>query len=170
MNNFKVKGLQAIQKKLRLSGKMLEEKAIDVIVDEVIKTYKVTLAATPQYSGYLASNLRIFVNGQSAPVANELYADHQNWSKLSNVKQKGDPAAMEIASSYNRGFFNSARPGLTMQSTVGVGYLSGYWRPVEAGVNLRDVNGSGKALAKGFGRLNRIYSFQLLMKSGTESI
>ena len=147
--------MPALTKQLGIAKSKLSDKRIKgVIQDEVIKAYHAAIEETPQYSGYLASNLRIEVNGIHGGVATELRDAHENWIQLGaeygKIKSKGDEYAIGIASVYNRWFNNFENDAtFSMGDTVTIKYVEApHWRTAEAGVKLRDVNAPGKALAR----------------------
>lgn len=130
-----------------------DEKVKGILQDEIIKAYHSGIEETPQYSGYLASNLRIQVNGIGDGPAFDLLDDHEKWHELGKefggIKSKGDDYAIGIASTYNRWFNNFDKDStFSISDTVTIKYLAPYWRTAEAGVKLRDVNKPGKALAR----------------------
>ena len=137
--------------KAKISDKRIKK----VLKSQAIKAYHAVAEETPQYSGYLVSNLRIQVNGSGEGVATDLAEDHENWRSLAGdygaVKQKGDEYAIGIAATYNRWFNNfDTNPAFSMGDTVTIRYIvpPEYWRMVEVGLKLRDVNKPGHALAR----------------------
>jgi len=160
-------------KKLQVASDKMIPTAVKILSDEVIKTYHVTLEETPQYSGYLVSNLRILINGKGAQTAPDLLDAHMNYRSLGEleIKQKGDDYAMGIASSYNRGAHGNNLHGLALTDTIGIAYKATYWEMAEDGVKLRDVNKPGRALETGLARMTRVYVLDRLMPSvGSETI
>lgn len=121
-----------------------EEKIVDVLREAAVEIYHDVIEHTPQYSGYLASNLRIGVDGNLPEHALDLYEAHEKWRSLSEPKSKGDDYAIGIAASYNRGF-NTVK--MDIRSKVTIKYLASHWRVAEKGVALRNVNKPGHSMA-----------------------
>lgn len=118
---------------------------IEILREAAVEMYHDIIEETPQYSGYLVSNLRIGVNGVLPPVALDLYEQHMNWRQIREPKAKGDDYAIGVAAAYNRNF--NTVP-MKIDDTVTIRYLAPYWRVAESGTNLRDVNGEGRAMAR----------------------
>jgi len=153
MANFSF-DMPGLMRHLRIAKSKISDKRVkEVLREEVINAYTVAAYETPQYSGYLVSNLRIQVNGIGDGVATDLEEAHNNWHELGKsyggIKQKGDEYAIGIASTYNRWFNNFATdPAFSMSDRVEIKYINApHWRTAEAGVKLRDVNAPGRALA-----------------------
>lgn len=144
----------SLMRQLNIAKTKISDKNIKrVLKEEVIRAYNVVAENTPQYSGYLVSNLRVQVDGIGLGVAPDLQKEHDEWrqtGKTYGAKSKGDQHAIDIAAAYN-GWFNSfdTDPAWSMKQTVTITYLTDYWRTAEVGVKLRDVNKPGKALAMG---------------------
>jgi len=141
-------------KHLGIAKEAISDKRVKgIIQDEVIKTYHLAIEETPQYSGYLASNLRIQVNGIGGGVATDLQEAHENWHELGKeyggIKEKGDEYAIGVASVYNRWFNDyDTNPTFGVDDTISIRYLAPHWRIAEVGVKLREINKPGKALAR----------------------
>ncbi len=167
--------MPSLMRKINANKKLISDKNIKrVLKEETIRAYNVIAENTPQYSGYLVSNLRVQVDGRGGGHANDLKDAHDNWNKLAGdygaVKRKGDQHAIDIASSYN-GWFNTfdTNPSWSMDQTITIKYLSDYWRTAEVGVNLRDVNKPGKAIAKGRAVIrNKRSGWQFTMEFGEQ--
>ena len=114
----------------------------EILREAAIEMYMEIADNTPQYSGYLVSNLRVGVDGDHAPHATDLLDSHNNWKSLGefDIKQKGDDYAIGIAATYNRGF-NAAK--IRKESIVSVMFRAPHWFLVEQGTSLRDVNRPG---------------------------
>lgn len=132
-----------------------DPRIIEVLREAAIEMYHDIIEETPQYSGFLASNLRIGVNGDLPPAALDLYEQHVNWRDIQEPKSKGDDYAIGIAASYNRGF-NTA--SMKIEDKVTIRYLAPHWRIAENGTKLRDVNGEGRAMARAQARFKGDFS------------
>ncbi len=153
--------------------KISPQEIMPVVKDAIIIAYHYTVENTPQYSGYLASNLRLGFNGNYGEVALDLYEAHENWRKLDReweVKEKGDEYAMGIASSYNSWFNDVQFTRYT--DKVGLKYRAPHWRVAEEGTKLREVNKPGKALATAETRMKSMYHAKSLRPKtfGTERV
>lgn len=140
LSNINLAKFLGVQKK-RIS----EEKIVEVLREAAIEIYHDVIENTPQYSGYLASNLRIGVDGNLPEPALDLYEAHEKWRSISEPKSKGDDYAIGIAAAYNRGF-NTAK--MDIRSKVTIRYLASHWRVAEKGVALRNVNKPGQSMAR----------------------
>lgn len=115
-----------------------------------IEFYKAALKETPQYSGHMASNLRITYGGQTAGPVDKFYRGYGvQFDKTFKPKSKGHPAAMSAADDANR-WINGIVPDI--KQTYTFGYVGepdeAYYSGIEQGNNLRDVNAPGYALAR----------------------
>lgn len=140
LSNIKLQKFLGVQKK-RISS----ERIVEVLREAAIEIYHDVIEETPQYSGYLASNLRIGADGKLPEVALDLFEAHEKWRTIYEPKSKGDDYAIGVASVYNRGF-NTTK--MTLRSKVTIRYFAPHWRIAEKGVALRSVNKPGHALAR----------------------
>jgi hypothetical protein len=139
--------VSAIRKAVGIGKHALSDAALTPILkDATVKVYHSIIYGTPQYSGYLASNLRVEVKGKGGEgVATELADAHANWKDIKDPKKKGDDHAIGIAASYNR-WFNDHQ--LTISDKIVIRFVVPTYGATSGTMKLRDVNQPAIVMAK----------------------
>ncbi len=119
----------------------------NVLLDAATSVYKEAVKETPQWSGYMASNLTISVDGEDKPGSSALKAEYKG-SKQKPIYKKGSSTAVEIANSRN--MWVNTHEGANMNSVIELYYANPqpYYAAVENYPQdfLREVNLPGKTI------------------------
>lgn len=124
----------------------------------VIETYMSAVKEVPQFSGHMASNLRISVNGSAVTPSNEMF-NPGPWQGF-RAYQKGSSEAIAIANSHNS-WINSRQAALSdvYELKYADGAESEYFDSIESGSGkLRDVNRPSMAILRAGARIKSQYS------------
>lgn len=115
----------------------------------IISAYNFALEETPQWSGHMAVNLTIEVDGHSTDGAD---IKPENWRTLlkdGGVSQRGN--TIYTGMGRDRNSWVDSYP-FTIETQASIYYTNeptdSYYEQVEGGENLRDVNQPGHALAR----------------------
>jgi len=130
-----------------------DERIGNYIKGAVISAYNFALEETPQWSGHMAANLTITVDGKAAPGIN---LKDDVWQK--RFRDAGDQEVLPDKGSDNgtgpgraRNSWVNAAP-FTITTMASLSYINepseNYYAEVEAGNNLRLLNRPGQALAR----------------------
>lgn len=147
----------AINRLIKQKTRMFSDEELGKIVRGIgIRAYRDVARETPQWSGHMAANVTITVDGKAAPGTMEMLRE---FSKDDDPKRKGDEEARGI-SDHRNSWINS-HP-FTKRSKISIGYsaepLKSYYAQVEAGLStskegLRSVNRPGQALARALAKV-----------------
>jgi hypothetical protein len=115
----------------------------------IISAYNFALEETPQWSGHMAVNLTIEVDGQSKPGEDITTGDWRIPLDEGTVSYKGNGEFTDLGRERNS--WVDSYP-FTIETQASLSYVNepteSYYAKVEAGENLRDVNQPGHVLAR----------------------
>jgi hypothetical protein len=137
-----------------------------------IAAYQHAVERVPQYSGHMASNLRISINGAPVEYTEDMFNENFREAYGGLSYQAGDKAAIDKANEKNQ-HVNSHYP--SMYDTYTIKYAEGaqtaYFESVElATVNLRTPNMPSNAILLGEAYAVRTYGKNLSTKAELESL